>query len=1012
VLQQTKGRSPHLNTRHRLICLAVAGVCAALAAPAYAQDSGAGSPNGVATPTDPAATAPASDPAGGANTVVVTGIRAAMQSTLNLKRNSDGIVDGIVADDIGKFPDTNLAEALQRISGVSIDRNRGEGANVTVRGVGPDLNMVLLNGRQMPTANLGDQAGRAFDFSNLASEAVSQIQVYKSARADTPPGGIGATLNIMTGRPLDLGNQASFGAKMVYDKSNNNLPSEDKAKHSTTPEVSGLYSHTWNDGMFGIAVTGSYQSRNLGVNQAAVTNGWLGPFHGDTVSQDPGPIPVSGVGVTNPPKAGDIYLTPQNLSYFVRGSQRQRTNGQLTFQFRPQKDLTTTLDYTYAQNKIQTKYHELSVWFNHPLNAQTSKWTSGPIASPLYYEEQVTNQDLAMNAGDFATKSTRDSIGFNTQWRASPSLRLSLDMHHSVAKAGRDSPYGSNNDLATVTFSRGTTGVDFSQEMPVLHIPGGGNYTSSPNQVSGSWFQDGLNKMKIDQIQLGGSLKLMEASNLNFGAGHTKVDNHSIFQQVQSDTWGGTSKNPGVDYNQSLWHADNLSQYFSKLGGSNDPNLYNQYMLFNFADVRDNAIKVTGNPALYTPSLSKPAFDRTTVEKTDAFYSQFNTEWDTAMPMHTGIGFRYERTKVASTGLAQTPTQVNWISQNELPIVFGSQIHQTLYGRYNSFLPTADWDIDVRPDLKLRASYGVSIGRPRYDQIQGGTTYSSTASVTGTTASRGNPALTPVKSKNLDLSAEWYYTKQSMVSLGLFHKDLSDYAGQTVVSEPSASATTPVGGKYWNAAIASGCVATDTNCMRNYILSHFNGQPGVTATGTNAAGNLTGTISGIAGDPALPYLVTTYVNEDKASLKGAEVNWQHMLANGLGLQANYTYVKSDLTYNNLGQGNQFALIGLSNSANLVGIYEDQHWSVRLAYNWRGQFLASVANNGKPNPAYVEPYGQVDLSVGYNIDKNLSLSLEAINLTDQHQRTHGRTDQQVLTITTGGPRYMLGARYKF
>ena len=85
---------------------------------------------------------------------------------------------------------------------------------------------------------------------------------------------------------------------------------------------------------------------------------------------------------------------------------------------------------------------------------------------------------------------------------------------------------------------------------------------------------------------------------------------------------------------------------------------------------------------------------------------------------------------------------------------------------------------------------------------------------------------------------------------------------------------------------------------------------------------------------------------------------------------------------------------------------------RLAYNWRGEFLANVADNGKPNPAYVEPYGQVDLSVGYNVSRNLSLSLEAINLTDKHQRTHGRTDQQVLTVTTGGPRYMLGARYKF
>jgi TonB-dependent receptor len=107
-----------------------------------------------------------------------------MQSTLNMKRNSDGIVDGIVAEDMGKFPDTNLAESLQRISGVSIDRSNGEGQKVTVRGLGPDFNLVLLNGRQMPTTDLSDLSGRSFDFSNLASESISQLQVYKSGRAD------------------------------------------------------------------------------------------------------------------------------------------------------------------------------------------------------------------------------------------------------------------------------------------------------------------------------------------------------------------------------------------------------------------------------------------------------------------------------------------------------------------------------------------------------------------------------------------------------------------------------------------------------------------------------------------------------------------------------------------------------------------------------------------------------------------------------------------------------------
>jgi len=999
--KKMKANPLHLQTRHRLISLAVASACATLVGQAYAQEANNAAATSGADPTSQ-------------NTVVVTGIRASMASTLNLKRNSDGFVDGIAADDIGKFPDTNLAEALQRISGVSIDRNRGEGALVTVRGVGPDLNLVLLNGRQMPTASLGDQSSRAFDFSNLASEAVSQIQVYKSVRADVTPGGIGASLNIMTGRPLDLGKQASIGAKMVYDTSNNNLPGDVKANRSLTPEVSGLYSTTWNDGMFGFAATGSYQKRNMGINTASVINGWLGPFTASATGDGtiPQPNNPNYVNIKNPPTGNDLYLSPQNMSYRMNGYQRQRTNGQLTLQFRPIKDLTSTLDYTFAQNKIQTRYSELSAWFGHNTDIQGAEFTKGPLASPLYYEERYTSpQDISMNAGDFATKSTLSSLGFNTQWKVSPALRLSLDAHHSVAEAKKDSPYGSNNDLGTASFSRGTTRADFTNEMPVLSIQGA-DFTKAPYQVAGSWFQDGENKMKLDQIQVGGKLSLFERSGLNFGLGHVKNENHSIFQQVQRDTWGGTVPQNSAQYDQSLWHLDDLRKYFGKLGGVNDPNLFTQIHPFDFAAVRAAAIGITGDQAGYTPSLSNPAFDRTTVEKTKSIYAQFNTDWDTALPMHTGIGFRYEQTRVDSTGLTKIPTGIRWISENEFPVDFGSQVYETLHGKYNNFLPSVDWDMDLRSDLKIRASYGVSIGRPRYDQIAGGSTYGTTASVTGTTVSRGNPALEPVKSKNLDLSAEWYYNKQSMLSLGLFNKELTDYTGSAVVTEGSPNATTPVGGKYWNAALASGCPASNRICIRNYILHNFNGQPGVTFTGDNSVGNAQGTITGIAGDPALPYTVSTLANSEGANLKGAEINWQHMFNNGFGFQANYTYVKSDLTYDNLSVGSQFALVGLSNSANLVGIYEDKNWSARLAYNWRGEFLSSTNDNGKPNPSYVEPYGQVDLSVGYNVNKNLSLSLEAINLTDSTQRTHGRSDMQVLQVSTGGRRYMVGARYKF
>jgi TonB-dependent receptor len=136
---------------------------------------------------------------------------------MRLKRDAQGVVDGIVAEDIGKFPDTYLAESLQRITGVSIDRSIGEGSKVTVRGVGPDFNLVLLNGRQMPASSIQDTGAsnsRAFDFANLASEAVSAVEVYKTSRASTPTGGIGASINIKTTRPLEApGLRTSFGVK-------------------------------------------------------------------------------------------------------------------------------------------------------------------------------------------------------------------------------------------------------------------------------------------------------------------------------------------------------------------------------------------------------------------------------------------------------------------------------------------------------------------------------------------------------------------------------------------------------------------------------------------------------------------------------------------------------------------------------------------------------------------------------------------------------------------------------
>ena len=149
--------------------------------------------------------------------IVTTGIRGSLRASMDMKREASGVVDAINAQDMGDFPDMNLAESLQRITGVSIDRERGEGARVTVRGFGPDFNLVLLNGRQMPTTS---GLGRSFDFGNLASEGIAAVRVYKSGKADIPTGGIGSTINVKTARPFDsLGLRASVAASGMYDES-------------------------------------------------------------------------------------------------------------------------------------------------------------------------------------------------------------------------------------------------------------------------------------------------------------------------------------------------------------------------------------------------------------------------------------------------------------------------------------------------------------------------------------------------------------------------------------------------------------------------------------------------------------------------------------------------------------------------------------------------------------------------------------------------------------------------
>ena len=989
---------PYPMTKQKLMSLAVASACAALVGQAYAEEAAA-APDAV-------------------QAVVVTGLRASMQSTLNLKRDSDGIVDGIVAEDMGKFPDTNLAESLQRISGVSIDRSNGEGQLVTVRGLGPDFNMVLLNGRQMPTTNLADRGGRSFDFSNLSPDSISQLQVYKTGRVEDAAGGIGATINIMTARPFDNpGFHSSVSIRGVEDKSAENMPAPMQFG-KITPEASGLYSNTSEDGRFGVLFTASYQKRDSGYNQAGSPNGFQGPFPASNATSltDGHALGTT----TNGPTGNQIYLMPQNFGYDVFSVQETRVNDQLVFQFKPSNELLTTLDFTYAEHKIHTLHNELSAWFSASPTS-TSSWPSGSAVSPLSYTENYTTpQDVSSVDADYATKTKNESIGFNAVWKYSPKLKFTFDAHHSSAESGADSPWGSANDMSNASFSRTNTTIDYTHTLPVMSMPV--DLAAAPIQATGSWFQNGWQKATVNQVQASGNWKVSEASNLNFGIGQSDNTNHNTFSQVQNNNCWGNCTLPAGSYPASLYTAYHLPNYFSNIPGYNTQGIFGQLYVANFAALRSQTAAImaaTGNISAgggYLPS-NTPTSDSQIKENTSSAYASYNTSWDTAIPFHSSVGLRFEHTDVTATALAQPATGVTWVSQNELPLTLGGADYANSTSSYGNVLPDINLDWDLRPDLKVRASGGETIGRARYDQMQGSLSLGGTANTYNGTASVGNPALKPVKSKNLDLSAEWYYDKQSVLSVGYFRKQLDNYAGQAVISQSLYGLHTPVGGAYYNAALAHGCGVADTNCIRNYILTNDVGQSGVTVTGPpNKAGIAQGTIAGLPTDPLLMFNTDTYINEKTASVNGLEFNVQHMFGqSGFGIQSNYTYVHSPLKYdnNNLDLSTQFAIVGLSNSANLVGIYEDKQWSVRVAYNWRDKFLASTTQPGGNNgPTYTDAYGQVDVSVGYTYDKNLSFQFDAINLNNAILKQVGRSDQEVEMVTQTGPRYLIGARYKF
>ncbi|WAJ72479.1 TonB-dependent receptor [Catenovulum adriaticum] len=964
----------------------------------------------------------------------VKGIRGSMIRAMDVKRDSFGVVDAISSEDIGKFPDTNLAESLQRITGISINRSDGEGAQVTIRGMGPSRNLVLLNGRQMPTPT------RSFDFSDLASESVSAVEVYKTSKASIPTGGMGGTINIITPRPLaNPGLNASFGVKAVNDQST-------KKGDNWTPEISGIYSNTFADDTFGVAIIGSYQKRHSGNSNASVDSGWHTFISGQDMDENGNPLPgalpdIEPEGATlNKPTEGLIYGVPQNLVYQLNEAYRTRVNGQIVLEYKPSGDLTARLDFTHSSKKIDRELTDMSAWFSRDFSYSTLIWSdpdSNGVVYPMQYQDtdayaqakvgEVNGTGINSGRSYSGTKNTNNSIGLNLKYQVNDNLNIEFDYHDSEAKHEPNSAYGSWGTLALISQQRIRQTTDFTQEFPVMDFdyPDGiEGFEPEDMLAAGSNFGNNYEVSDVKQTQLKGKYYFDEGivESIDFGLNQTKVANHSKYASATRNSWGGVGD--PADFDDSWFSKENLASQFDKIPGHSDPDLTPHYIDWDFETLA-NFIAQNFSTDNTTEWPCGPRFcggdnfttDRITEEEMTSAYVQTNLLFDIGdMPANLVAGFRYEETDTFAQAKVPAYSGVRWASENEIALIpqeddtgMAVSTYTEESGDYSNFLPSFDFAVEPMDDVKLRASYSKAISRPSYGDMQGGKTLGTQMTAVEGGGSRGNPALLPLQSDNYDLAVEWYYDEASYAAFGFFRKDVKNYIGTETVIENAFGLRNPGAGPRAQAARDTGL--TSNLLIRQYIAENYT--QGVSID-ENGSITIVPIESGDLADPLADFRISVPTNsEQTATLYGYEMAVQHVFSDtGFGITANATIAKGDVDFNNAVLTPQFAIEGFGDSANLIGFYENDKMSLRIAYNWRDTFLTSTNANGRNNPRYTDAYGQIDVNFSYDLSEHLQVFVEGINITDEYTREHGRHERMLLNLRQMAPRYNIGARYTF
>ena len=896
-------------------------------------------PTAAEPQTQPATDAPAPD-------IVVTGFRASLNSALNAKRNASGVIDVIKADDIAAFPDTNLAESLQRVPGVSIARDGGQGRTITVRGLGPQFTRVRINGMEAQSTSTGTDSsggvnrGRGFDFNVFAAELFNSLTVRKTASADVDEGSLGATVDLQTARPFDYKKLTVAGsAEADY----NDL------SQSTKPRLTGLIADQFFDGKLGVLVSGAWSQRRT-FEDGHGSGGWLDGTN------------VGGFSPTSPFSQANLPTTysPRFPRYgrLTRDEDRLGLTGSI--QFKPTDRTLISFDALYSRFKSTRQENWLeSLAFARPksqggrpdivVESGTING-KGDLVKGLFDNVDIESEDrIAQSTTTFQQYTLTGEQKFSDTFK--------VDALVGYSKSFFDQPIDTNIILNRENSNGFSYDYTVNKQLPLIDY---GFDVTDPNNFNfgGPRTEIRIRPSSVRNVfknaQLSATWKANDNVSLVFG-GSIKRFEYTSRMQVRRDE----TVVPQLPAGTTLGDLTKLVTGFGRnLGApSGVPSSWVAPDLTKFADLFD----IYSNSGIYalSPLNLNAVGSNVNISETDKdLFGQILFRNDNlSIPLRGDVGVRYVSTHQSSTGYQ---------------VAGGTPQLVTITRAYQDILPSLNLTAELSPKFLLRFGAARVMTRPDLGSLSPGGSINTTGVFS---VSSGNPNLDPIRADTVDFSAEWYFQKNGLLSVGVFYKNIESY------------------------------IQTSQNTIP-----------------FNQSGLPVSLLAGLPVSPSDPFTFKQPINTPGGPLKGIEVNYQQPFTflpgffKHFGVLLNYTYVDSRIKYlvsPTVSTTND--LVGLSKHAfNGTLYYEDAKLSVRGSVAYRGRYLTAVPSGTSTNDVDgVNPITTFDVSITYSVTPHIKLTLDGQNLTDafNYQFNDSRRDS-VFVYTHTGREIHGGIRFSF